>query len=329
MKVTLFFLLSIFIIILASCTKDADPLPSVTHPEGWMDKQAENFHGKKDQAIGTGYCKPCHGIDYSGGQSGVACYDCHANYPHPPTWTTPGSDSSHTAYIKDKYWSMDECKICHGVNYRGGTSGVSCYTCHPQSGGPEACNTCHGTAAAPVAEIANWAPPKDLDNNLYPPAPGVGAHQPHMRDTTWTKAYPQDCNLCHSPVTDFDDPTHIDGSVDMDFAPIATWDGKVEPVYNFDNYQCSNVYCHGNFLFRKDDSENQYVYTDSVIVGNNPIMFWTAVDGTQAACGTCHDLPPKGHMATSACSACHSSVVDENYNIINKKLHINGEINLN
>ena len=65
-----------------------------------------------------------------------------------------------------------------------------------------------------------------------------------------------------------------------------------------------------------------------MIVGNNPIMLWTTVDENQAACGTCHDLPPKGHISTSACSACHSTVVDENYNIINKELHINGEIDL-
>ncbi len=163
LKVTLLFISGILFLLLSSCSKDAGPLPSVTHPEGWNVPEAENFHGKKDQAIGADYCKPCHGLDYSGGKSGVACSECHVGYPHPPTWATPGSDSSHAAYISAQYWDMDWCQSCHGEDYRGGWTDVSCYKCHPQPGGPEACNTCHGTAAEePVSEMANWAPPKDL-----------------------------------------------------------------------------------------------------------------------------------------------------------------------
>jgi len=103
----------------------------------------------------------------------------------------------------------------------------------------------------------------------------------------------------------------------------------VNPEYSVDNYTCSNVYCHGNFIFRKEDSENQYAYTDSIIVGNNLLMSWTTTEDDKASCGTCHALPPKGHLNSTSCSSCHSSVVDANYNIINKSLHMNGEINLN
>jgi len=115
LKVTLFLLLCILAVIVVSCTEDAAPLPSVTHPEGWTNKYAENFHGKKDQAIGSDYCKPCHGVNYTGGTSGVSCYDCHMNYPHPPTWSTPGSDSSHAAYLQENGYPLDGCKICQMI----------------------------------------------------------------------------------------------------------------------------------------------------------------------------------------------------------------------
>jgi hypothetical protein len=328
LKATLYLLLTILIAFMVSCTEDADPLPSVTHPDGWMNKYAENFHGTKDQTIGSQTCSSCHGSDYNGGTSGVSCYDCHSNYPHPPAWATPGSNESHAAYLKSKYWSLDGCQVCHGRDYKGGTSDVSCYTCHPQKGGPQACNTCHGTAAAPASEIANWTPPKDLDDNIYPESPGVGAHQAHMLKNTWTTAYNKDCSQCHTNVNYYDDPTHVNQEVDMEFSPLANWWGKNSSSYSFANYTCSNVYCHGNFTLRRDESSNSWVYTDSVMTGSNSTLKWTEVGTGQVACGTCHDLPPKGHQNRPDCSSCHATVVDENRNIINKDKHINGFIDV-
>jgi hypothetical protein len=327
LKVTVYLLLSGMILFLTSCTKDAEPLPSVSHPQGWNESTAENFHGKKVAAAGSEFCKSCHGEDYSGGESGVACSDCHTNYPHPPTWTTPGSESSHASYIKAHNWSMTGCKTCHGDDYRGGTSGVSCYNCHQQEGGPEACNTCHGNAAAPVSELANWAPPRDLDNQLDTSSPGVGAHQLHLTSTAYTSAYSRNCSLCHVEISDFNDPHHIDGEIEIVFSDVATWNGKVSPVYNDADYTCANVYCHGNFVLRRDESDVVLAYIDSLMVGNNPVFDWTSAGQNQINCSTCHNLPPTGHLAVTNCSNCHSSVVDANYNIINKNLHINGQIN--
>ncbi len=50
------------------------------------------------------------------------------------------------------------------------------------------------------------------------------------------------------------------------------------------------------------------------------------MDGTQAKCGTCHGLPPTGHIAApiTSCYLCHQGVVDEMGNIIDKDKHING-----
>ena len=79
---------------------------------------------------------------------------------------------------------------------------------------------------------------------------------------------------------------------------------------------CSNVYCHGEFKWNGSGN-----------LDNDPV--WTTVDGTQAACGTCHGLPPAPpHFNGDQCSMCHGSVVDENRNIINKEKHMNGEYNI-
>lgn len=77
-----------------------------------------------------------------------------------------------------------------------------------------------------------------------------------------------------------------------------------------------------------------WAYTDSLISGNNPQLVWTEVGTGQADCGTCHGLPPLGHrvaddrVPVEECSVCHPRVVDENYDIIDKALHINGQIDV-
>ncbi|MFQ6675662.1 MAG: hypothetical protein ACE5LH_04870 [Fidelibacterota bacterium] len=51
---------------------------------------------------------------------------------HPDSWVDPLADVSHMARIASS--GIGGCVACHGDDYLGGTSGVSCYTCH--EGGP-------------------------------------------------------------------------------------------------------------------------------------------------------------------------------------------------
>ncbi len=64
------------------------------------------------------------------------------------------------------------------------------------------------------------------------------------------------------------------------------------------------------------------------MVGANASPLWTG-GSSEAACGTCHALPPTGHIpqTITACVNCHSPVVDATGNISDKTLHINGRIN--
>ncbi len=243
------FLLGLILTLLYwGCSTDQSPMPSKAHPEGWVGRSGEYFHGTVVAESGTKSCKSCHGSDFQGGDSkvscytchrsfphpqewmvissdmfhgaflndnnytltgcqnchgedfqggasGVSCYRCHDNYPHPDNWLTQSTEQFHGNDIRQANWSMESCKGCHGTDYRGGSSEVSCYRCHTAEAGPEACNVCHGNP-----EHAN--PPEDLNNNTATTALGVGAHEVHLEQF--------ECTLCHIVPESFDDLTHID-----------------------------------------------------------------------------------------------------------------------
>ncbi len=179
------------------CSDDANPLPSKAHTADWMNPQAKDFHGVKVNAAGYQSCKSCHGDDFSGGESGSSCYNsgCHQTFPHPPEWLIMSDDLFHGNIIRQAGWCMDNCKKCHGDDYRGGNSESSCYDCHKQ--GPEACNVCHGNSK-------QNHPPQDLSGNIDKAALGVGAHEEHMSLVFIS------CESCHIVPATFDADGHID-----------------------------------------------------------------------------------------------------------------------
>lgn len=237
------------------------------------------------------------------------------------TWS---SENFHGNIIAGMNWDMEGCKQCHGGDYNGGTVGHSCNTCHTNPGGPEACNTCHGSFADPT----RIAPPADLGGNVTTTNKGVGAHSIHLYASNLSE--PMGCYECHPS----DSPSgteyvsgHINGlPAEMEFGDRAQSDVSIAG-YDFNTYQCSNTYCHGNFEFEKSESDYSWAYTEDTMVGNNFSPKWNQVDGTQAACGTCHGLPPQGHVAVelSECATCHGSVVNAAGEIIDNLKHMNGE----
>ena len=255
------------------------------------------------------------------------CRDCHEDYPHPDEFTNSSSDDFHGVYLAEEYkWIMDECQDCHGDDYAGdGYSEKSCNTCHTSTDGPEECNTCHGGSE-------NDAPPTDLAGNSETTNIGVGAHQVHLLISDISSTNSMECSACHITPDDYEDSGHIDDGTDnaeVVFNIFVTDSGRVPAQWDHPKANCSDTYCHGNFKFEKASSSRQFVYLDSVIVGNNPLLNWTNVGTGQADCGTCHSLPPTGHNDTFGdCDGCHGTVVDDALNIIDNTKHINGEINV-
>jgi DnaJ-class molecular chaperone len=322
------------LIVSISCLDERNSMGVGTHPGGWMDISSDQFHGSAVTASisGAENCQSCHGQNYSGGTSQISCYDsqCHISYPHAEGFADDSSPDFHSNYIsKVINWDITTCKTCHGNQYNGmDVNGViseekNCLKCHQQKGGPEACSTCHGNSQ-------NAAPPEDLSANTQNYFITVGAHQQHLTGTTHTSNMLDNCVVCHADVPVFSVSNHVNDNTEhaeITFNQLAKGFGMSNPTWDRESATCNNVYCHGAFSFPEHD--NNFAYADSAIEGTYKAVVWNSVGSNQAACGTCHGLPPKGHIATelTQCVNCHANVVDENLNIINKALHINGLVN--
>ena len=124
----------------------------------------------------------------------------------------------------------------------------------------------------------------------------------------------------------------VDGA-EIEFSALASAFGA-SPSWDPASGTCSDVYCHGAFTFLQENSANPWGYAEAAIVGQNPLTNWTEPEAQALVCGSCHGLPPTGHIQTSPrvsvddCSQCHGRVVNARFQIIDKDLHINGEIEL-
>ncbi|HTY10197.1 MAG TPA: CxxxxCH/CxxCH domain-containing protein [Bacteroidota bacterium] len=261
---------------------------------------------------------------------------------HPEGFTDTASMNFHGNTVKQLNWNMTECKGCHGANYSGGSAQFSCTTCHVQPNGPEACNTCHGTFNAPESNMALWAPPRGVNGDTSSTSRGVGAHQAHLQATLGKTVKCQECHTVPSHVYaagHFDSPLPAKVALNDTLANVVSGGGTFtpHPAYDATQLQCSNTFCHGNWQVLKSNAspDHQYIYTDSMMAGLNHSPKWTG-GAAEAACGTCHDLPPKGHVGypnqlpLSSCgnSSCHEGVVDASGKILNPALHINGKVDI-
>ncbi len=225
----------------------------------------------------------------------------------------PNDLGFHGKLLADAGWNFGLCATCHGEDFSGGAAGsaFACTNCHTSPGGPTSCNTCHGL---PPAEGAHFT---HVDG-------GLGLDKP------WA------CTECHIMPVAYTDPGMLyldDGGVNtappsVIFGALASsdgWDGgpagtvgsfrQGPPTFDPTTQTCSNVYCHGDTL------------GDTNATNTKP--HWNELDAGQAACGTCHGLPPSNHGSDfTQCSNCHGLVVDANRNFINPALHIDGQLTL-
>ncbi len=259
-------------------------------------------------------------------------------YPHPAGF---GSASGHPVFLYNQSYPLSQCKACHGASYAGARDpNLTCMKsgCHvdvnntPKS--PESCSTCHGVFNAPGNNLLSAAPPTSVLGSSDPTTRGVGAHQNHLVTNVLGNAVK--CQECHTVPSQLASPGHL-GTLPAvavfndTLARLTTGKGTnvPHPTYDPTTLKCSNTFCHGNWTLRKATSTSQFIYVDSVIVGANNSPTWTA--GTSAVkCGTCHGIPPKGHLVLdlSSCGTCHIGVVDNNGNITDKTKHMNGKVDV-
>jgi predicted CxxxxCH...CXXCH cytochrome family protein len=211
-----------------------------------------------------------------------------------------GSLGDAAATRVDPVWTAGQgqadCGACHGLppaSHATGLPADGCDVCHPMEpaqhidgalviGRSPDCSGCHGSAASP-------APPRDLAGNQATSAVGVGAHQSHLQAPLGLRG-PVPCADCHQVPAEIDSPDHIDSAAPAEVAAALGWDRE--------QARCSTAWCHGQ---------------------SAPV--WTAVGQDQAACGTCHGVPPAdaNHdpgMSLTSCSGCHPRTVDAFGNIL-------------
>jgi predicted CxxxxCH...CXXCH cytochrome family protein len=243
---------------------------------------------------------------------------------HKPGINDPHSENFHGELVRENNWNMRVCSQCHGENFSGGAVGVTCLSCHTQPEGPKSCNTCHGVFSDP----SRIAPPTDLENNIATSEKGVGAHARHLYENMIGSSV--SCQSCHNVPQDIYDQGHLNGDniAEVHLKELSTAFGASDASYDPNTATCSNTYCHGNFEFYRDSADvtNQFAYTADKMIGLNKTVNWTLVDQGEAECGSCHGLPPEGHIAAplTACYQCHQGVVDPAGNIIDMSKHING-----
>jgi len=300
------------------------------HQAGILEPASPEFHGRYQLTNGFTNCQQCHGENFTGGSVSPSCATCHSSISvHKSGITNPSSPDFHGKYLKSIYWNLSDCASCHSAAYAGGIQSPTCLTCHNQPKGPEACNTCHGNFNDPSI----IAPPRDLSGNTLTTFKGVGAHANHLYNNVLGNKVA--CETCHNVPQSLSSAGHLDGNLpaEINFKGLAIFNATANANYDFSSLTCANTYCHGNFEFNKADAltANQFAYSADKMEGNNQSVIWNKVDGSEAVCGSCHGLPPVGHLdfgGLSTCANCHIGVVNAQDQIIDKTKHINGVKNV-
>jgi predicted CxxxxCH...CXXCH cytochrome family protein len=169
------------------------------------------------------------------------------------------------------------------------------------------CVKCHGGL-----DNQTGAPPYDLRRNTATTETKVGAHTAHVQQGAGSVAPAFGCEVCHPKPDRPDAPLHGNGTVDLLWNALATGGGKTAPRFDEGSGTCSNVYCHGDFKGGN--------------ASNAPV--WTQVGTNQAACGSCHGLPPprsSGHPQRTDCGQCHGGYTDAS---VNMATHVNGRVDV-
>jgi predicted CxxxxCH...CXXCH cytochrome family protein len=319
---------------------------AATHMNGVTDVPF-TFYKKATRSCGSG-TGACHGSEGWGTPKPVTpnCSNCHGFPPALPHPQQSACQSCHPSMLSTGVLTADHnngtldiagtgCASCHGfppTSTRSGgvhTSDDNCYGCHSSTvdaanevvpngthndgsvqvggggTGTYGCQTCHGDQArAPVVGSdpnVKSAPPLGTRGETEATTRAVGAHLAHVNKGAGALAAPAACADCHVVPTAMG---HAMGTVLMSFSPRA---GGVTALWNPETLTCS-TYCHGGTLGAG---------------GTNHTPSWEG-GPDEAACGSCHGLPPPApHTASTDCGTCHTGYTQTSVNVAT---HVDGTV---
>ena len=182
---------------------------------------------------------------------------------HPLGILDATSDEFHGKELARRGYDFALCASCHGDDFAGGKSQVSCIGCHEE--GPTACTTCHAGG------------------------PTTGNHAAHRTANVA-------CAECHRVPERWDSLGHL-GAVEVTFGPLAS---TTKPA-TYESGTCG-VYCHGDARPRWDATPVQgcdrchgapppsHVQSDCATChpADAPHVDGTLQVGRTAGCDGCH-----------------------------------------
>jgi len=229
-----------------------------------------------------------------------------------PGWTeaqTLSCTSCHGAPPPAPHPQIADCARCHAATVNADNASIRERALHVNGvvdvDFDQSCTACHGSTTP--------APPRDVAGNVSTSSPGVGAHQAHL--STSPNFRPVQCSECHQEPSSASSPGHMDSALpaELVFSGVAAAFGAT-PTYS--GGSCQGTACHGGSF---PDGHNSG--------GSNTAPLWTRVDGSQAACGACHGLPPpRPHPYPTDCSQCHKNISSDNLTFIRGDLHVDGQV---
>jgi len=279
----------------------ADGLPAEVTFSGIAD--TDGREPRWNEAKATCQASYCHGPSPSDQRDSpkwnvekqLACTSCHGL---PPPLPHPQSET---------------CSACHGGVVASDNRTIIEPSLHVNGevnlDVTSSCTSCHGS-------VNTEAPPVDAEGNTETTAPGVGAHQTHVRGTERSRAVP--CAECHVVPKSVLATGHVDSArpAELAFSGVALTNGA-KPRY--ENGTCLDTSCHG--------AVSPEFYP---MGGSHTTPSWTRVDGTEAACGSCHGLPPPPPhpqiVPGYPCHSCHGDLADDDLTFTHPELHVDGVV---
>ncbi|MBI5476789.1 MAG: hypothetical protein HY964_08655 [Ignavibacteriales bacterium] len=228
---------------------------------------------------------------------------------HDSGWDNPESANFHGKYLDVKEYNFDECTRCHGGNYSGGTSGVSCFSCHsayPHKAGwtvvdsasyhgkylkskdwnVTECQGCHGTnyTGGTSGVSCRSCHPSFPHSDNFDESNG---HPVYMR----TNEFPMDqCKVCHG--------SNYDGGTIVSSSCRGCHDNPAGPE------QCNT--CHGDYsgagLIATAPPKSVDGDTATTVrgVGAHQKHLISGILGKSVKCQECHTVPSQladaGHI---------------------------------
>jgi predicted CxxxxCH...CXXCH cytochrome family protein len=214
---------------------------------------------------------------------------------HPADWNNPNSEIFHAEVVYDN--GPESCQSCHGYDYKGGTSGVSCYTCHPdyphQNGfsDPNSMNF-HGNY---IREVTQWdlIPCQSCHGVDYSGgANGVSCKTSgcHVQPDG-----PEACNTCHGnfsqliSITQIAPPEDLNKNVTHEATGVGAHQMHVAQTMVTNPYNCKA--CHPQVINFDDpihvDESFASVIFDALATDNgrlNPVWDRTTVTCSEVYC---------------------------------------------